>query len=54
MFVLYNYAETIELYGNDYVESNGSYAYTSGKTILMIIMKDGCVQSIQYCYTDAQ
>lgn len=42
-----------ELYGEDYTESNGSYAYTRGKTSLMIIVKDGRVQSIQYGYTDA-
>ena len=45
--------KVIELYGEDYAESNGSYAYTRGKTALMIIMKNGRVLSIQYGYTDA-
>ena len=45
--------KVIELYGKDYVESDGSYAYTLGKTTLMIIMKNNRVQSIQYCYTDS-
>lgn len=43
----------VELYGNNYTESDGSYAYTLGKTRLMIIMKNDRVQSIQYGYTDA-
>ena len=42
-----------KLYGNDYTESDGSYAYTSGKTTLIIIIKNKIVQSIQYYYTDA-
>ena len=46
-------AKVIELYGNDYVESNGSYAYTHGKTSLVIIIKNDMVQSIQYNYTDS-
>lgn len=45
--------KVIELYGKDYVESNGSYAYTRGKTTLMIIMKNDRVLSIQYTYTDS-
>ena len=45
--------KVIELYGEDYAESSGSYAYTRGKTSLMIIMKNDRVQSIQYGYTDA-
>ena len=45
--------KVIELYGNDYVESDGSYAYTRGKTSLMIIMKNGRVLSIQYTYTNS-
>lgn len=45
--------KVIELYGEDYAESSGSYAYTRGKTSLMIIMKNDKVQSIQYGYTDA-
>ena len=45
--------KVIELYGTDYVESDGSYAYTRGKTALMIIMKNDRVQSIQYNYTDS-
>lgn len=43
----------VELYGSNYTESDGSYAYTLGKTRLMIIMKNDRVQSIQYGYTDA-
>ena len=46
-------AKVIELYGNDYEESNGSYAYTHGKTSLVIIIKNDRVQSIQYNYTDS-
>ena len=42
-----------ELYGTDYAESNGSFAYTRGKTSLMIIMKNDRVLSIQYTYTDS-
>lgn len=45
--------KVIELYGNDYVESEGSYAYTREKTTLMIIMKNDRVLSIQYTYTDS-
>lgn len=45
--------KVIELYGNDYVESDGSYSYTRGKTNLVIIVKEGKVLSIQYCYTDS-
>ena len=45
--------KVVELYGNSYVESNGSYAYTSGKTSLMIIIQDDVVKSIQYSYTDS-
>lgn len=45
--------KVLELYGNDYAESDGSYAYTKGKTSLMIIMKDDRVLSIQYNYTDS-
>lgn len=45
--------KVIELYGNDYTESDGSYAYTHGKTTLMIIMKNDRVISIQYCYADS-
>lgn len=45
--------KVIELYGNDYLESNGSYAYTKGKTSLMIIMKNDRVFSIQYSYNDS-
>lgn len=45
--------KVLELYGSDYVESDGSYAYTKGKTSLMIIMKEGRVLSIQYNYTDS-
>ncbi len=45
--------KVIELYGEGYEESNSSYAYTHGKTSLMIIIKDEIVQSIQYCYTDS-
>lgn len=45
--------KVIELYGNDYAESEGSYAYTDGKTTLMIIMKEGRVLSIQYTYNDS-
>ena len=45
--------KVIELYGEDYKESNGSYAYTREKTTLMVIMKNGRVLSIQYGYTDA-
>jgi len=45
--------KVVELYGNDYAESGGSYAYTRGKTSLMIIIKNDRVQSIQYCYTDS-
>jgi len=46
--------KVIELYGTDYTESDGSFAYTQGKTTLMIIMKNDRVLSIQYCYTDAE
>lgn len=42
-----------ELYGTNYTDSNGSFAYTLGKTSLMIIIKNGQVNSIQYNYTDA-
>lgn len=45
--------KVIELYGEDYEESDGSYAYTRGKTCLMIIIKNDRVQSIQYSYTDS-
>ena len=45
--------KVIELYGEDYVESDGSYAYTLGKTTLNVIIQNGTVVSIQYCYTDA-
>ena len=45
--------KVVQLYGEEYAESNSSYAYTHGKTSLMIIIKDGIVQSIQYCYTDS-
>lgn len=45
--------KVVELYGNDYAESDGSYAYTRGKTSLMIIIKNDIVQSIQYSYTDS-
>lgn len=46
-------SKVTELYGDDYLESDGSYAYTRGKTQLVIVTKDGIVQSIQYNYTDA-
>lgn len=42
-----------ELYGDDYTESNGSYSYSDEKTTLLIIMKNGRVQSIQYSYTES-
>lgn len=45
--------KVIELYGNDYAESDGSYAYTLGKTTLTIIVKNDKVVSIQYYYTDS-
>lgn len=45
--------KVIELYGTDYVESNGSYAYTQGKTTLTIIIKNDRVISIQYNYNDS-
>lgn len=45
--------KVMELYGENYTESGGSYAYTSGKTTLMIIMKNGRVDSILYAYADA-
>lgn len=45
--------KVVELYGTDYAESNGSYAYTSGKTSLMIIMENDRVVSIQYCYIES-
>lgn len=44
--------KVLELYGNDYAESDGSYAYTRGKTCLMIIMKNDRVFSIQYSYVE--
>ncbi len=44
--------KVIELYGNDYAESGGSYAYTREKTSLMIIMKNDRVFSIQYSYVE--
>lgn len=42
-----------ELYGNDYAESDGSYAYTREKTNLTIIVKNDKVISIQYNYSDS-
>lgn len=45
--------KVIELYGENYVESGGSYAYTLGKTTLTIIIKNDRVVSIQYNYNDA-
>lgn len=45
--------KVIELYGEDYAESGGSYAYTREKTTLSIIIKDGRVISIQYNYNDS-
>lgn len=45
--------KVIELYGKDYIESEGSYAYTHENTTLMIIMKNDRVLSIQYTYTDS-
>lgn len=45
--------KVIELYGNDYKESDGSYSYTRGKTSLVIITKNDRVVSIQYNYTDS-
>ena len=45
--------KVIELYGDNYVESGGSYAYTLGKTTLSIIMKNDRVISIQYNYNDS-
>ena len=42
-----------EIYGDNYKESSGSYAYTFGKTTLVILTKDNIIQSIQYNYTDA-
>lgn len=45
--------KVIELYGNDYAESDGSYAYTLEKTNLTIIIKNDKVVSIQYYYTDS-
>lgn len=46
-------SKVIELYGNDYAESGGSYAYTRGKTNLTIIVKNDRVISIQYNYNDS-
>jgi len=45
--------KVIELYGDDYAESGGSYAYTLGKTTLTIIVKNDRVISIQYNYNDS-
>ena len=45
--------KVIELYGENYVESGGSYAYNLGKTTLTIIIKDDRVVSIQYNYNDS-
>ena len=42
-----------QLYGTDYTGSNGSFAYTLGKTILQVIVKNDIVNSIQYNYVDA-
>lgn len=42
-----------ELYGKDYKESEGSFAYVKGSTELRIIMREGRVYSIQYCYQDS-
>ena len=44
--------KVLETYGTDYIESNGSYAYTKGLTRLVFIIKDGRVYSIQYMVVD--
>ncbi len=46
-------AKVIELYGSDYEEANSAYAYTRGKTSLIIIMKNDHVTSIQYTYVES-
>ena len=45
--------KVVELYGNDYTESDGSFAYTREKTTLSIIIKNDKVISIQYNYNDS-
>ncbi len=45
--------KVVELYGEDYSESGGSYAYTREKTTLTIIIKNDRVISIQYNYNDS-
>ena len=45
--------KVVELYGKDYAESGGSYAYTREKTTLTIIVKNDRVISIQYNYNDS-
>lgn len=44
-------ADVEEIYGSDYEESNGSYAYAKGGMKLLIVIKDDVVTSIQYIST---
>ncbi|MCR5154750.1 MAG: hypothetical protein K6B75_07890 [Lachnospiraceae bacterium] len=44
--------KVLETYGNDYIESNGSYAYVKGTSQLIFITKNDRVSSIQYYYKE--